>query len=93
MTKTELIAVLAKKTGMRKQDVADVVAAMTGTVMEAMERGELVRIIGFGTWKVARRAERTGRHPRTGEPLIIPARRVPVFRPGSKLKAAAWIKV
>jgi DNA-binding protein HU-beta len=59
------------------------------TLMESLKKGEFVRLIGFGTFKVRAKAARVGRNPQTGKPISIPAKIVPVFRPGTRMKEAA----
>lgn len=86
---------------MNKRDLADVVAYETGTarsramagvnlvfetIAEALREGADVRITGFGTFEVRQRTARTGRNPRTGEAVDIPAARVPAFKPSKALK-------
>ncbi|HLN62248.1 MAG TPA: HU family DNA-binding protein [Symbiobacteriaceae bacterium] len=86
MNKTQLVREAAKRAGVTQKVTRQVLAAVTDTVQGALHRGDKVLLIRFGTWTVARRQERTGRHPRTGEPLTVPAHKVPVFRPGKSLK-------
>ena len=86
---------------MNKRDLADVVAYETGTarsramasvnlvfetIAEALREGAAVRITGFGTFEVRQRKHRTGRNPRTGEAVEIPATRAPAFKPSKALK-------
>lgn len=86
---------------MNKRDLADVVAYETGTarsramasvnlvfetIAEALQQGTDVRITGFGTFEVRQRKDRTGRNPRTGEAVRIPATRAPAFKPSKALK-------
>jgi DNA-binding protein HU-beta len=59
------------------------------TLMESLKKGEFVRLIGFGTFKVRAKAARIGRNPQTGKPITIPAKIVPVFHPGTRMKKAA----
>ena len=63
--------------------------AYTEAIMEALSQGLNVQLIGFGTFKAVTRAARKGRNPQTGEAIDIPAKVVPVFRPGTKMKEAA----
>lgn len=88
MTKTELIEVIAEKAGIAKKDADKAVTAFMETVSETLQKGDKLQLIGFGTFGVSERAERTGRNPRTGEPVKIPATKLPSFKPGSELKAA-----
>lgn len=86
MTKNEFISEIAEKCGLSKQKAAEVVDVMFESIGEAMQRGEKLQIIGFGTFEVRERAERVGRNPQTGEAMPIPATRVVKFQMGSQLK-------
>lgn len=92
MNKTELIAKLAKKTGMTKQQAADAVNAIfdtdagQGIIAVALDAGDTVTLPGFGTFATKRRSAREGRNPQTGASMKIEARTVPVFRAGRGLK-------
>ena len=88
MNKNELIDGIAAKTDCSKTDASRAVAALTDIIADALQKGESVSLLGFGTFEVRERSERTGRNPRTGEELKIKATRVPAFKPGSALKAA-----
>ena len=61
---------------------------MLGAITNALKKGQEVSLIGFGTFAVTKRAARTGKNPRTGEALKIPATKAPKFRAGKQLKAA-----
>lgn len=86
--KTELAQRLAQRTGLATSRAAEVLNAVFDTVTEALASGEEVRITGFGTFRVAQTRERRGRHPRTGEPMVIPGRKRPAFSAGSALVEA-----
>lgn len=86
MNKTELIAAVAAKAGISKKDAEGAVKAFTETVAEEMAKGEKVQIVGFGTFEVSERAERTGRNPQTGETVTIAAAKAPKFKAGKALK-------
>ena len=88
MTKTELIAQMAEKTGLTKKDCESVLSAFIDSVTESLENGDKVQLVGFGTFEVRSRAERNGINPQTQEKLIIPAGKVPAFRAGVALKEA-----
>lgn len=75
MHKTEFVNALMAKTELKKADVVKLVDAYSEVVMEALEKGDNVRLIGFGTFSVSERAARTGRNPHTGAALEIPASR------------------
>ncbi|HZK25567.1 MAG TPA: HU family DNA-binding protein [Oscillospiraceae bacterium] len=86
MNKSELIGVVAEKTGMTKKDIEKVVNAVFDGIGESLAQGDKVQIIGFGTFDVRDRKEREGRNPATGETITIPAVKVPVFKAGKALK-------
>ena len=86
MNKQELIAKVAEKAGMTKKDATLAVNAFIDAVKESLAKKEAVRLIGFGTFDVKKRAARKGRNPRTREVINIPERYAPVFRAASNLR-------
>lgn len=86
MNKTELIAAAAEKAGVSKKEAEAVVTAAFDAIAESLKDGEKVQIVGFGSFEVKSRAERTGRNPKTKEPIVIPASKVPAFHAGKALK-------
>ena len=88
MNKTELIAAVAEKAGLSKKDADAAVSAVFDAVTAELAKGEKVQLIGFGTFEVRERATKTGRNPRTGETMTIPASKVPAFKAGAALKNA-----
>ena len=88
MNKTELIAAIAADTNISKTDTARVVDAALEQLTSALARGEAVQLIGFGSFTVAARPERTGCNPSTGEPMTIKASKSPKFTAGKALKDA-----
>ncbi len=88
MTKADLVEQVAEAIGpgVTKKDCALVVDAFLNAVKRALKNGENIEIRGFGTWKVKRRKSRMARNPRTGEPVEVPARWVPVFKASKKLR-------
>ncbi len=86
MNKAQLIEAIAKETGLPKKDAEAALNAFIGTVQKSLKKGEPVQLIGFGTFTVVKRGRRKGRNPKTGEPMVIPARKVPKFNPGQALK-------
>ena len=88
MNKSELIDAIAAKSGVSKADAGKIVDAFVETVVETVTKGEGVRLIGFGTFGVSERAERTGRNPRSGDKIKIPACKAPKFTAGAQFKAA-----
>jgi DNA-binding protein HU-beta len=88
MTKSDLIQRVSKDTGLSLTQSGKVVNDVFDTITNALKGGEEVRITGFGTFKVTKTAARTGRNPRTGEQITIPAGKRPSFSAGSGLVEA-----
>ncbi|MFT4714019.1 MAG: DNA-binding protein HU-beta [Gammaproteobacteria bacterium] len=88
MNKGEFVDAVAAKGEMTKADAANAVDAVLEAVTAALKDGDQVTLVGFGTFLVRRREARTGRNPRTGEPLQIAASNVPSFKAGKALKDA-----
>ncbi|NOZ63670.1 MAG: HU family DNA-binding protein [Caldiserica bacterium] len=87
MNKAELVEKVAEAVCTKKEAEAAVDAMITA-ITDALKKGEDVRLVGFGTFQVRKRAAREGRNPRTGATLSIPAKKVPVFKAGKTLKDA-----
>lgn len=88
MNKTELVAAVAAKADLSKKDADAAVAAVFDAIKDALADGDKISLVGFGTFSVRERAERTGLNPRTKETITIPASKVPSFKAGSALKDA-----
>ena len=88
MNKAELVAAVAAKTNFTKKDAEVAINALLQSVQEALEKGEKVQLIGFGTFETRNRKAREGRNPRTGETMKIAESVVPKFKPGKALKDA-----
>ena len=86
MNKAELITSMAEKSQLTKKDAESALKAFIDSVQEALENGDKVQLIGFGTFETRERAAREGRNPRTKETITIPASTVPVFKPGKEFK-------
>lgn len=88
MTKADLVEQVAEAIGpgITKKDCALVVDGFLNAVKAALGNGEHIEIRGFGTYKVRKRKSRMARNPRTGEPVEVPARMVPVFKPAKSLR-------
>ncbi|KKN85047.1 hypothetical protein LCGC14_0282160 [marine sediment metagenome] len=87
MNKQDLITAMSEQTMMTKAQCEGALNALLDTVSNTLARGESVSLIGFGRFDVRKREERSGRNPQTGKPLLLPAKNVPAFKPGSQLKA------
>ncbi|MCI8553742.1 MAG: HU family DNA-binding protein [Clostridiales bacterium] len=88
MNKVELVASVVEKTGLSKKDAEKAVSAVLDSVVEAVSAGDKVQLVGFGTFEIRERSERTGRNPRTKEEIVIPASKQPVFKAGKSFKDA-----
>ena len=88
MTKAELVDFIAEKADLTKADAARALDAVVAGVTKGLKKEGKVSLVGFGTFTAKKRAARTGRNPLTGAEVKIPARVVPGFRAGSKLKDA-----
>ena len=86
MNKAELIEAVSKVTEMTKADTERALDAFIDVVSKNIKKKDGVKLVGFGTFSVSPRKARVGRNPQTGEEIQIPARKVPVFRPGKELK-------
>ncbi len=85
LSKSDLIRKVADKSHLPMTKVNDLVNAVFYEISGSLAKGEEVRLMGFGTFRIASRGERTGRNPRTGESMQIPASFRPAFTPGSTL--------
>ena len=88
MNKNDLVTAVAAGTGISKSDGVHAVDAMLSSIASALKDGSEVRLTGFGTFSVAHRKASEGRNPRTGEPIQIPASKLPKFKAGKILKEA-----
>jgi DNA-binding protein HU-beta len=88
MNKAEFTGTIAEASGLTKADAERAVEAMFDTIKKALSSGDSVSLVGFGTFVVRSRAARSGRNPRTGDEIKIPASKVPAFKPGKALKDA-----
>lgn len=88
MNKTELITKVAEEAAISKKDATSAVEAVLSSISEALQGGDKVQLVGFGTFEVRERAARKGRNPQTGEEIDIAASKVPAFKPGKALKDA-----
>ena len=86
MNKTELVAIVAEKSGLTKKDAERVVSATFETITAHIMKGEKVQISGFGIFEVKEREARVGRNPRTKEAIEIPASKVPAFKASKTLR-------
>jgi DNA-binding protein HU-beta len=88
MNKAELITHIANQHKCTKVEAEKVIGIFTSSVIDAMGQGKEISLVGFGNFTISKVAARTGRNPKTQEPLQIPAYNQPRFKVGSKLKEA-----
>ena len=88
MNKNDLITAVSDTSGLSRSDSTKAVEGVFDSITSALKSGEEVRLVGFGTFAVAKRKASTGRNPRTGEPMEIKASSQPKFKAGKGLKDA-----
>ncbi len=88
MNKTELVAAIAEKAGVKKEDAKKMLDAFIGTVTDTLVADEKVVLVGFGTFEVSQKAARKGRNPLTKQEITIKAYKQPKFKVGRALKDA-----
>lgn len=88
MNKEDMVSILAQKAKLTRKDAEIALDAVFDILTEALVSGTKVQIVGFGAFEVKSRAPRVGRNPRANIPVEIPARKMPVFKPGKALKEA-----
>lgn len=88
MNKTQLVTEVAAKAGLTKEQAANAVNAVFGTMSDALASGDKIQLVGFGTFSVKYRNEKVSKNPRTGESITVPASYKPAFSAGKSLKDA-----
>ncbi len=88
MNKSELIDAIADSSGLTKADAGRALDGFLSAVTTALNKGDSLALVGFGTFSVKERAERKGRNPQTGEEITISAAKIPTFKAGKSLKDA-----
>src|SRR5918996_5063353 len=86
MTKAELVEDVARAAELTKKDAERLVEIVFESIIDTLNQGEKIELRGFGSFRVRERGARRGRNPKTGDPVSIPAKRVPYFKPGKELK-------
>lgn len=86
MNKMELISAIAEKAELSKKDAEKALTAVVESISEALQAGDKVQLIGFGSFEIKNREARIGRNPKTKEEIRIPASKTPVFKAGKALK-------
>ena len=87
LTKAELAEMLFEQVGLNKREAKDMVETFFEEIRDALERGESVKLSGFGNFQLRDKPQRPGRNPKTGQEIPISARRVVTFHASQKLKA------
>ncbi|GLI37561.1 integration host factor subunit alpha [Geobacter hydrogenophilus] len=88
MTKAEIAELVSTKGGYSKKDANEMVEVLLEQIKKTLERGDKIKIAGFGNFEVKKKSDRRGRNPQTGEELTIQSRRVLAFKPSAVLKNA-----
>ena len=88
MTKADLVKAVSEKANCPKKDAEMAINTVIDCITDAVAQGEKVQIVGFGTFEVRERGEKKCKNPRTGEYMITPAKKAPVFKAGKALKDA-----
>jgi DNA-binding protein HU-beta len=88
MNKSEFINAITTHSGLTKADAGRALDALVLTIESTLKSGDSIALVGFGTFEVKERAERTGRNPQTGEAITIAAAKIPSFKAGKGLKDA-----
>lgn len=88
MNKSDLIDAIAASANLSKADAGRALGATLDSIVKAVAKGDSVTLVGFGTFKSSKRAARTGKNPKTGEAIKIPAATVPRFSAGAGFKTS-----
>lgn len=86
MIKKELVQIVAEKTGQTQKQAKETVEIFMEEIKSAVAEGKKVSLVGFGVFEKRERAEKRGTNPSNGEPMVIPATKIPYFRPGQSFK-------
>lgn len=87
MNKAQLVQAISDQTGIPKNQAEDVLDCVLKNITKSLKKGEDVKLVGFGTFTKTKRKARSGRNPKNGETIKIPASFAPKFKPGTELKA------
>jgi len=86
MTKAELVDEVARQADLTRKHSEVIVDAVFSSIVDALTQGDKIELRGFGSFRVRRRGSRTGRNPKTGQGVVVPAKKVPYFKPGKELR-------
>lgn len=93
LSKRDVVRKIRQETGLKLVDINSVVNSMIHVIEESLENGDSVQLYGFGTFKIREMQQRLGRNINTGEVVRIPAKAVPAFEPGHRLKMVSVKKL
>jgi integration host factor subunit beta len=86
MTKAELVEEVSRVSDLTRRHSEVIVDAVFASIVDALQRGDKIELRGFGSFRLRRRESRTGRNPKTGQGVVVPAKQVPHFKPGKELR-------
>jgi len=86
MTKADLVELVAETADVPRKHADEVVQVVLEGIVAALHRNEKVELRGFGSFRIRKRGERTGRNPKTGEQVHVPPKKIPYFKPGKHLR-------
>jgi integration host factor subunit beta len=86
MTKAELVDEVSRVSDLTRKHTEVIVDAVFTSIVDALQQGDKIELRGFGSFRVRRRDSRKGRNPKTGAGVLVPAKRVPHFKPGKELR-------
>jgi integration host factor subunit beta len=86
MTKAELVEEVGRQASLTRRHSEVIVDAVFSSIIEALQHGDKIELRGFGSFRIRRRGSRTGRNPKTGQGVVVPAKKVPYFKPGKELR-------
>ena len=86
LTKADLVELVAQNADVPRRQADEVVQVVLEGIIAALHRSEKVELRGFGSFRIRQRGERTGRNPKTGEQVHVPAKKIPYFKPGKHLR-------
>jgi integration host factor subunit beta len=86
VTKAELVDEVAKVSDLSRKHSEVIVEAVFSSIIDALQKGDKIELRGFGSFRIRRRDSRTGRNPKTGAGVLVPAKRVPHFKAGKELR-------
>ena len=86
MTKAELVEEVARNTQLTKKHAEIIVNTVFDSIVHSLKSGEKIELRGFGSFRIRRRGARIGRNPKTGEPVDVPPKKIPYFKPGKELR-------